>query len=221
MNAARFQALFFFVSAIAIGACGGTVAPVGDGDGGTSGSSGGSSSGSSGTSSGSSGGSSSSGGGGDQGPCPSTTPPSGGSCTSEGVTCEYGTDPNTSCNATFVCQGGKWLVPRGGGQCPSGATCPATFGDVPQSKQCKPEFETCVYAQATCYCTRSGPVFGENAVWQCVPQPDGCPTPRPALGSACSKSQAGQKCNYGACYGGVAEICKGGYWQTDSVVCPL
>jgi hypothetical protein len=46
----------------------------------------------------------------------------------------------------------------------------------------------------------------------------GCPEPRPRIGAACT--QSGLECDYGACFGGVALDCQGGYWQQAQVACP-
>lgn len=152
--------------------------------------------------------------------CPASPPTSGASCPISGAQCEYGSDPNEACNALYICTGGRWTQPPRGGCPPPGATCPASYGAVPVGMKCTPEFLGCEYPQGTCECTRNGPGPTRlEPAWSCTPTPQGCSSPRPRIGSACS--QPGLSCNYGACSGGVAIVCKNGYWQPENVPCPL
>ncbi len=80
-----------------------------------------------------------------------------------------------------------------------------------------PDGLDCAYQQGQCNCAPMVPVGGPNPIWQCS-SPQGCPEPRPRLGDACT--QTGQSCDYGACTGGVAVVCKDGYWQQAFVPCP-
>jgi hypothetical protein len=134
-----------------------------------------------------------------------------------GVQCEYGTSPDPSCNQLFECLNGTWASGGPGGICPAG-TCPTHFVDVPQGQVCIPSGLDCAYQEGECNCTFSSPAgTGTMPTWHCF-RPQGCPEPRPRLGSACT--QEGQSCDYGACSGGIAETCMGGYWQWMMTACP-
>jgi hypothetical protein len=196
----------------ALVACGGstgvgTVRDAGADDGGGSGS---------GSSSGASSGSSSGIGGGG---CPASLPTAGAACAPSGVRCEYGNDPNPQCNVVVTCQGSAgWSAPPPGVHCTPG-TCPASYADVPQGKDCTPQGLDCAYPQGQCNCAGTLPVSGPNPVWQCSTPASGCPEPRPREGSPCTS--AGQTCDYGACTGGVELQCSDGYWQVSVVPCPV
>jgi hypothetical protein len=75
----------------------------------------------------------------------------------------------------------------------------------------------CAYPEGQCNCSETLPV-STGPVWQCFSPKGGCPEPRPRFGSACS--QPSLTCDYGACAGGVAMDCNGGYWQPAGVACP-
>ena len=133
----------------------------------------------------------------------------------DGTLCEYGTSPNPQCDVSVYCHNGTWSVDHT--YCPPG-TCLTTYADVPQGQACMPNGLDCAYAQGQCNCSASSPAGpGPNPTWQCF-QPQGCPEPRPRIGSPCT--QPGQSCDYGACAGGVSESCTGGYWQQQAVACP-
>jgi hypothetical protein len=214
----------------ALVACGGSTSvdtghdAGGDGGGGSGGSSGagsgsgGSSGGSgSGSSSGASSGSSSGIGGG--GGCPASLPTAGSTCAPSGISCEYGSDPNPECNVIVTCQGSAgWSAPPPGFHCMPG-TCPATYADVPQDKDCSPQGLDCAYPQGQCNCAPTVPASGPNPVWQCSTPASGCPEPRPREGTACSSP--GLTCDYGACTGGVSLECSDGYWRVAVVACPV
>jgi hypothetical protein len=59
---------------------------------------------------------------------------------------------------------------------------------------------------------------GSGATWDCFPATLACRSPRPDIGTPCSND--GQECNYGACDGGVALVCKQGRWQEALEPCP-
>jgi len=215
----------------ALVACGGSTAVEtgrdGGGDGGGSGSGGSSGAGSgSGGSGGGSGGGSSSGassgsssGIGGGGGCPASLPTAGAACSPSGISCEYGDDPNPECNTIVTCQGSAgWSGPPPGSHCMPG-TCPATYADVPQGKDCSPFGLDCAYPQGQCNCAETVPASGPNPVWQCSTPASGCPEPRPREGSACSSP--GLTCDYGACTGGVSLECSDGYWRVAQVACPV
>jgi hypothetical protein len=129
--------------------------------------------------------------------------------------CEYGNDPNPSCNEIITCQSSGWSAPPPA-HC-LGGTCPGGFSSVPQGKACTPAGLDCAYPEGQCNCASQLPV-GTTTVWQCSTPSGDCPEPRSRLGTACTND--GQSCDYGACAGGVAEICQGGYWQREGVACP-
>jgi hypothetical protein len=210
-----------------LASCGGSTSSPGDGgpgsssggsSGGTSGSSSGTgSSGSSGSSGGSSsGGSSSSSGGGGGSACPTSPPASNGSCTVAGLTCEYGSSPELGCNQIFTCMNGSWEG-QAGADCVTG-TCPTSYSSVPQGQDCSPQGLDCGYPEGQCNCSFMLPVGTNQPKWQCMTPMQGCPDPRPDLGTACS--QAGLMCDYGGCTGGVVTSCENGYWQQGFTACP-
>jgi hypothetical protein len=134
----------------------------------------------------------------------------------DGLQCEYGTNPEPSCNQLFLCLSGLWDA-TGGSTCPVG-TCPMRFVDVHEGQACMPNGLDCAYLEGECNCTISVPAgTGTTSTWHCF-HPQGCPEPRPRLGSACT--QDGQMCDYGACTSGIAETCMGGYWQWTTTPCP-
>jgi hypothetical protein len=133
--------------------------------------------------------------------------------------CEYGGNPNPACDYVETCTAnGTWSDPPPGPACPSG-TCPATYADVPQGKDCTPMGLDCAYPQGQCNCASTVPVSGPNPAWQCSTPAPGCPEPRPSIGSACS--QPALFCDYGACTGGVALQCTDGVWKQAVTACPV
>jgi hypothetical protein len=182
---------------------------------------------------GSDGGSGTDSGGGGSGGCPSAEPSAGGTCQTPGIECEYGTNPNPSCNALFRCMAPDqpdcaagqciWGTASAGGSCTApdaGAACAATYATVPVNQQCTPQGLACAYAQGSCYCSLgAGPVSMGPPKWLCVATPAGCPGPRPNIGEACS--EPGLSCDYGACLGGVELACQNGQWQEQAVPCPV
>jgi hypothetical protein len=233
---------FLVLLGAALAACGGVTSGGIVVDGGSSSGSGGGSGGSSGGSGsgGGSGGSSGSGGGsgsssgGLVAACPAQAPANGASCSSPGITCEYGSDPNASCNTRASCPGTTWVVTKAG----SGAACPTSSagqGGCPTSYPggtagtCSPRNADCAYPQGRCDCTvlLGGPVHVNpdggmpDPEWVCEQPGQGCTEPRPLLGSACSTE--GETCDYGSCTlpGGVAEICTNGAWTETEIPCPL
>jgi hypothetical protein len=147
--------------------------------------------------------------------------------------CEYGGDPQVACDQVFKCNGGLWNLTQVGGACvrPDGgssSSCPSSFDQVPQGSECTAGGAECDYPQAYCTCNVRcfdlcpGPDSGAPNYWQCdVPHPaNGCPIPRPPLGSACS--QPGQQCDYGGCNGNITEQCSPatGIWVVTYTPCP-
>jgi hypothetical protein len=147
-------------------------------------------------------------------------------CT-EGLTCEYGTDPRPSCRDTATCKDGVWA-----GSAPScvslpKVTCPATR-DAAAGQTCPTNGAYCTYDDLSCTCSNCPISSGGGAIvcstalaWQCAtPNPDPtCPAGIPRLGSACTTEA--QTCTYG-CGTANARVCKQGAWYSASGgVCPL
>jgi hypothetical protein len=205
---------------VAAGAgCGGSTFAAGSdaGSDGHGGGSSGSSSGGASSSSGSGGGSGSSSGGGGKSPCPASQPSDGTACMPDGLQCEYGTSPSPSCDHFVDCASGIWAS-NGNTICAVG-TCPAHYTDVTEGATCTPDGLDCAYAEGQCDCTFSLPAGGTMPTWHCF-HPTGCPEPRPRVGDACTPSQDGLMCDYGACMGGIAETCSNGYWHWTMLPCP-
>ena len=162
--------------------------------------------------------------------CPSSAPSSGSSCNGEGLYCEYGSDPSLSCNTVARCMGGHWNVQGPYGQCPTPANpsaCPATFASVPVGEHCGDLVgTTCSYPQGFCGCSvGSGGPYPEDAsavaTWICDAPAQGCPMPRPKLGTACA--QENLECDYSPCSlpSGASIICQQGAWQDLPYGCAL
>jgi hypothetical protein len=130
--------------------------------------------------------------------------------------CEWGNDPNPSCNEVITCNSSGWSTPPPT-HCPPG-TCPARYVDVPKEMPCSPDGLDCAYKEGQCDCAFTLPTGGVSPVWQCA-SPPGCPEPRPRIGSSCT--QQGLSCDYGACTGGVEVQCTGGVWQQMQTACPV
>ena len=157
------------------------------------------------------------------GPCPAAACPAdvsqimGWPCT-EGLTCEYGTDPRPSCREDATCTNGSWTItmPKCVGLPP--VTCPATR-EAAAGQSCPTQDAYCTYADLTCQCTNctNGPVVGCGGplTWHCaIPNADAaCPAGIPLLGSACTT--ANKTCRY-ACGPGGARLCQQGAWYTAS-----
>jgi hypothetical protein len=198
--------------AVTAWACGGTTATGRDAGGGPAD---GASSGSSSGVIGSSGGGDSGGSSGGSVACPAGAPAAGAACPVAGAQCEYGDNPNVSCNVVAECGASGW-IPAPTPACPSG-TCPASYSGVGQSAACSPSGLDCAYLEGQCNCSVARGAAAPT--WQCftaMPK-QLCPEPRPRAGSACYA--IGTLCDYGACSGGVALICEGSYWQISAPQC--
>jgi hypothetical protein len=181
----------------------------------SSGSRSGSSSGGSGASSGSSSGS---------GSCPASEPPAGATCKDNGLDCEYGSNPDLSCNSLASCENNVWSYPDGTDpNCPIN-TCPVTYDRITPGGRCDTAGSSCAYPAGTCSCGSEGPPMISidggvgGPTWHCAPATAACPSPRPRIGTPCSGTQS---CDYGACAGGIALMCTDGTWQESYVACPL
>jgi hypothetical protein len=150
--------------------------------------------------------------------CPASPPTAPSACPHDTLKCEYGTNPDPSCNQQFLCTGGSWVNQTTGTFCPPQSDCPSTYAQVPANQDCTPNQLQCAYPEGECICTTSfGGLQKQTPAWNCIPKVTGCPSPRPDVGSSCAGSQ---HCDYGACSGGIAIDCVNGVWQQDEVLCP-
>jgi len=155
--------------------------------------------------------------------CPDAPPANGSACENQALICEYGSDPNLSCETLSVCQGQGWVTTSPA----AGATCPTTLpgaGNCPSTPPTEgsgcPAGASCAYAQGICACTIPGP-YQSGYQWTCEAPGTDCPQPRPRAGSACSAR--GLICEYGICGapGDGPEVltCAGGEWAVSQGVC--
>ena len=152
--------------------------------------------------------------------CPSSPPAGGSTCNEEAVKCEYGTNPDPNCNQLFVCKSGAWLDQSLGGVCAPQSQCPASYAQVPVGQDCTSDTLGCGYPEGECICTKSfGGLQKTIPAWDCFAKVEGCPSPRPDIGSSCTTPST-QLCDYGACSGGVALSCINGVWQQAETLCP-
>jgi hypothetical protein len=171
--------------------------------------------------------------------CPATKPQPGGTCVGK-QTCEYGDDPSAACDALMACVSGAWTTTQEpattGCSTTNPSTCPTTFGDVTQGDACGAQPFDCYYAEARCSCAvvvLQGACIKSDCpapTWDCdtpatdsanmLTPEDGCPVPRPRIGSSCSNADFEKSCNYGYCQGGVAILCTSNVWQIETIDCP-
>jgi len=149
--------------------------------------------------------------------CP-TSAPSSGACSPVGLECEYGNNANPGCDSIVDCTQNGWQEATGE-NCSGQGTCPTTYDAVPKNQDCTPDGFSCGYSDGQCNCAPVAMSAHQSPVWQCTPTTAGCPAPRPDLGTVCSVSSS-TTCDYGACNGGVAEVCVGGHWQRAQTACP-
>ena len=160
------------------------------------------------------------------GPCPGQVPVSMGSCTKEGLNCEYGDDPDPWCHTYAFCQQGKWLVNPVSLDCPStfATVCP-TSQDAARDVACSQKNSWCSWGPGIeCQCTdcRPGPIqpyCTGNPTWHCPQNSTDCPIAIPRAGSPCSTAAAGSYCEYACEFG--ARRCVDGYWTEDVAPCPM
>jgi len=159
---------------------------------------------------------------GSDGVCPTAPPTASSACSDDTLACEYGSNPDPSCNTAFVCMSGAWVDQTSGLACPPQSDCPASFASVPANQDCSPQPLACAYPEGECICTSSfGGVDKQTPSWDCIPAVSGCPSPRPDIGTACTPEPSNATCGYGACSGGgVALTCKQGVWQELITPCP-
>lgn len=152
-------------------------------------------------------------------------PQSSSSCSSEGLVCQYGSDPRRSCRPKAACSGGSWVVtsPKCARLPP--ASCPKTREDA-AGKLCTVKDAYCSYAgDLSCHCTNCVdyplPRCQGDLTWHCdAPAQDAqCPAGKPNLGTSCAI--AGKRCVYG-CGSDGARVCSGGEWTSASgTPCPI
>jgi hypothetical protein len=121
--------------------------------------------------------------------CPVTPPDAGAPCSGPSEPwqgCEYGDDPDPYFNSFATCVLGSWNVPPAKDASafpPVPAGCPATLAAALASASCDPDAAApgtilaCYYPGGACIC---GPP------WSCTVAADGCPAPRPRIGSPCT-----------------------------------
>jgi hypothetical protein len=156
--------------------------------------------------------------------CPPTAPEAGSACQTA-VDCEYGDDPQPSCNTIASCSGGShWQVFPPDGPCPTGlaAVCPGSYAGaealVASGAACDAS-APCLYPEGSCDCPT---LAGQTAIWRCGHAAPGCPSTRPRYGSACSDGGVFLLCAYGpGCYDlpshkfSLTVACQCGAWQGD------
>jgi hypothetical protein len=156
------------------------------------------------------------------GVCPTAPPTASSACSPDGLACEYGSNPDPSCNTAFMCMGGAWVDQTSGVACPPQSDCPATFASIPANQDCSPQGLACAYPEGECICTVSFEgVDKQTPSWGCIDAVSGCPSPRPDIGTPCTADSSNASCDYGSCSGGVALTCKEGVWQELITPCPV
>jgi hypothetical protein len=162
--------------------------------------------------------------------CPAVAPTHGSACTTL-VSCEYGADPNFTCNLIATCDiSHRWYVHAPSCKYPTpttDASCPAqrpASGDP-----CTKLGSVCDFPEGRCGCIdSSSPAgFAPDAApppapkWSCAAPPppgSGCPATRPFNGEPCARPPNGMSCDYGAsCVeGSVMMQCYDGSWAGDT-----
>ncbi len=163
--------------------------------------------------------------------CPSQSPVASSACSSKGLECEYGTDPNIACDTIARCDPSGWSVTTPSTQgCPTpplAPACPGTFAAVKEGASCTTPI-SCAYGQGTCSCgVYCGPQYpvghtceaGTPNTWHCEGGGgQGCPEVRPRVGSACASDKL--SCSYGDC-NSISVVCQAGLWHTQHYGCPV
>ena len=165
--------------------------------------------------------------------CPASLPSQGTPCPRAGLACEYGgTGDHLLCSTFATCQSlgsstsqVAWSIRAPDARCSSSqasnsSLCPLTFGGLATGSACPLNLDaTCVYPQGECGCVpcESGSGPGKTSTeWACEawPVPQGCPEPRPRIGTACATD--GQTCFYGSPCGVTSSLpaigCRDGAW---------
>ncbi len=165
----------------------------------------------------------------DAGPtgCPAAVPTGGGSCGTDGLSCEYGHNARWTCNTAATCSNGEWSVTAPALDCPT-PVCPP--GAVQEGEACELNTPACDNSTASltnfCSCITGGPAMpdaGNFGWWTCSMVQPPCPSVIPQIGTSCT--QPSLQCNYGVCAGpsGLAVECSSGVWveSNQTVPCPL
>lgn len=157
-------------------------------------------------------------------PCPSDLSQINGWPCTEGLTCQYGTDPRPTCNPSATCTNGAWATTLPDCAALPPVTCPATR-DEAAGQACPTQGAYCSYGDLNCECTNcsSGPVSlcSGSPTWHCAsPNADAaCPAGMPQLGTTCTTE--GKTCTY-ACGAGNGRVCKQGAWYSaNGGACPV
>ncbi len=155
--------------------------------------------------------------------CPRVEPRVGDPCGRPGLLCEYdrsGWEPG--CSSLVQCDNKRTWTEHADPDEEScklrnaglGASCPSGYGSAPRGSACTSRV-TCDYPEGRCACTVA--CVDEHAakqpasgVWKCDDAPDGCPHPRPTLGSPCATP--GLRCSYEVCCTGAEVECRDGAW---------
>jgi hypothetical protein len=166
--------------------------------------------------------------------CPPSAPADLASCGGQvGLACEYGGTGNyLRCSTIAECRAdGVWHVtlPQPsckGIQADNEAACPSSFGALSAGIACPAGLQgSCAYPEGVCECATCSSPDGTGKGWSCARwlEPQGCPSPRPHIGSACSTD--GQECDYAnVCSAVSLELpdikCVGGVWQPQVIPTP-
>jgi hypothetical protein len=149
--------------------------------------------------------------------CPPIAPAVGGACNVNQATCEYGNlQYEVGCNTVITCDNFVWTSFDAGLPCvpdaPNPSSCPSSLAlvEAQGTLPCAPSGANCAYPQGVCPCaTPLGLPDGSPTTWNgCYPG-QGCPMPRPRLGSPCSGHDVG--CVYQPCSFG--QYCLDGAWR--------
>ncbi|MGD0526465.1 MAG: hypothetical protein ABSE49_15040 [Polyangiaceae bacterium] len=157
-----------------------------------------------------------------RGPCPSSLPKNGSSCSDDDLLCSWGTDPRFGCREEARCNSGKWENLTY--SCPSREpSCPRSAPQPPDGGQ-----NTCTTAQLGLTCAYGdtaytcapcdGTLCTVDNVWFTATLAKGCPDQVPNFGQSCSSP--GTYCNYNICADdqmvdwvfGASMECEGGVW---------
>jgi len=163
--------------------------------------------------------------------CPPTPPAFGTACPALGEDCEYGSSWWLGCNLVVRCTASGWAqapaeLQQGCHLRDAGGSCPATWVEasaIDASLATCPAAE-CQYPEGYCVCMFLCGSVGQwrpeiRGSWYCAPATSECPSPRPDLGTGCTKTAA---CTYGEqCGCGEDLQCVGDVWQGGATsACP-
>jgi hypothetical protein len=130
-------------------------------------------------------------------PCPGTEPTAGGSCSAEGLQCEYGNDPSIACNKVYSCTMGAWsAMPApfvAPGTCPTLPAaqtpgCPASSASLQSNTSCSTALTTCLYPDGSFLCVNNPVCMGLWVNGKPEAPVAGCPATRPQIGTYCTST---------------------------------